>query len=71
MTTADSHQAEDTVTPSFETFYNDVYLDEHTHPANVALHIGGTIAGLAFILIVLAQSLGKVCTSHPHSPLVR
>jgi len=54
MTPSSSHQADKAAKPSFETFYHDVYLDEHTHPLNVALHIGGTLAGLAFVAAVLS-----------------
>lgn len=33
----------------FWEFYHGEYASEHKHPANVALHIVGTIAGLALI----------------------
>lgn len=38
----------------FQTFYRDVFLPEHRHPLNVALHIAGTLAGLAWIPLTLA-----------------
>lgn len=38
----------------FETFYREVFLPEHRHPLNVALHIAGTLAGLAWIPTTLA-----------------
>jgi hypothetical protein len=38
----------------FETFYREVFLPEHRHPLNVALHIGGTLAGLAWIPFALS-----------------
>lgn len=38
----------------FETFYTEVFLPEHQHPLNVALHIAGTLAGLAWIALTLA-----------------
>lgn len=31
----------------FGSFYRDHFIPEHSHPANVALHIFGTVAGLA------------------------
>ena len=38
----------------FSAFYRDVFLPEHRHPLNVALHIFGTLAGLAWIAVTLA-----------------
>jgi hypothetical protein len=38
----------------FKTFYREVFLPEHRHPVNVALHIGGTLAGLAWIPLALS-----------------
>ncbi len=35
--------------PSFSTFYVSVFLPEHRHSANVALHVIGTVAGLALL----------------------
>jgi hypothetical protein len=35
---------------AFDRFYREVYLPEHRHPANIALHIGGTLAGLGWII---------------------
>ncbi len=37
---------------SFWTFYDKVFLAEHTHPANVALHVVGTLAGLAYLITI-------------------
>jgi hypothetical protein len=39
---------------TFSTFYRDVYLPEHRQPLNVALHIFGTLAGLAWVAATLA-----------------
>jgi hypothetical protein len=36
--------------PSFSEFYELQYLSDHQHPANVALHIAGTIAGLTLLV---------------------
>ena len=62
----------------FETFYREVFLPEHRHPLNVALHIGGTLAGLAWIPVALsAPGLWKLSVllfpvvhapRHPGSP---
>ena len=41
---------------SFDRFYTEIYLPEHRHPANVALHIAGTIAGLAWLLLTLTAT---------------
>lgn len=40
--------------PPFSAFYRDVFLPEHRHPLNVALHIFGTLAGLAWIAAILS-----------------
>lgn len=34
----------------FSSFYQDHFIPEHSHPANIALHIVGTLAGLALIV---------------------
>jgi hypothetical protein len=41
----------------FNNFYRNHFLPEHTHPANVALHVFGTVAGIAFAIAVLASSM--------------
>ncbi len=39
----------------FLDFYQNVFLTEHQRPANVALHVFGTLLGLAFVVgVVLA-----------------
>ena len=45
-----------TITPpsqriGFNTFYKTVFLAEHRHPANIFLHVFGTLAGLAWLVI--------------------
>jgi len=42
---------------SFETFYREVFLQEHRQPVNVALHMLGTFTGLVFIVWVLSLPL--------------
>jgi hypothetical protein len=37
----------------FSRFYREVFLAEHTHPANIALHVLGTLASLAFVPLVI------------------
>ena len=39
--------------PSFMTFYRDHYFAEHSHPANIALHVAGTLLGLGLIAAAL------------------
>lgn len=41
-------------TRDFETFWRQVYLVEHRNPANVALHVAGTVAGVALVPLALA-----------------
>ena len=41
------------IEPTFDDFYRHVFLPEHRHPLNVALHIVGTIAGWAYVFAVL------------------
>ncbi len=40
---------------SFSGFYQQVFLPEHQHAGNVALHLLGTVAGLAFVAAVLVN----------------
>jgi hypothetical protein len=35
---------------AFETFYRTTYREDHKHPANRALHMIGTVAGLAMLV---------------------
>jgi hypothetical protein len=42
---------------SFAAFYRDVFLPEHRHPLNRALHIVGTLAGLAYVVWVFTWPL--------------
>lgn len=39
----------------FPAFYRQVFLPEHRHPANVALHVAGTLVGLGFLAAVAAR----------------
>jgi hypothetical protein len=38
---------------AFAGFYRDVFLPEHSHPVNVALHVLGTVAALAMLPVVV------------------
>lgn len=44
--------------PPFGTFYREVFGPEHRHPLNRALHIGGTLAGLAWVAWLLTWPPG-------------
>lgn len=57
MPSSHSVKTGDTARPTFEIFYREVFLEEHRHPVNVALHMLGTFAGLAFIAAVVALPL--------------
>ncbi len=35
---------------SFSSFYTQVFLPEHQHPLTVALHVAGTLLGLAWLI---------------------
>lgn len=49
----------------FRTFYREHFLAEHRHPANVALHVFGTAASAAFLVISLASSLPWLALLYP------
>lgn len=36
--------------PDFDSFYRDHFIPEHSHTANIVLHIFGTLAGLALLI---------------------
>ncbi len=44
---------------SFDVFYRDTFLPEHRHPANIVLHVAGTLAsaGLVIWAFVAGQPL--------------
>jgi hypothetical protein len=42
---------------SFDRFYREVFLPEHRHPVNRALHVAGTLAGLAWLGALAALPL--------------
>ena len=41
---------------NFERFYSEHFLPEHQHPVNVALHVLGTLLGLAFVPLALLSA---------------
>jgi hypothetical protein len=40
---------------TYADFYAGPYRTDHRHPANLALHMAGTLAGLALLLAAIAQ----------------
>jgi hypothetical protein len=42
---------------NFTEFYQNHYPAEHTVPANIALHMFGTAAGIALLLVVVAGTI--------------
>jgi hypothetical protein len=49
----------------FRAFYREHFLAEHRHPANVALHVFGTIASAAFLVAALASTLPWLALLYP------
>jgi hypothetical protein len=49
----------------FDTFYREVFLPEHRHPANVALHVAGTLAALALVSWALWRGPGWLALPFP------
>ena len=45
-----NHPQESPAPPSFSAFYTQVFLPEHQHPLTVALHVAGTLLGLAWLI---------------------
>ncbi len=43
--------------PAFREFYANHYLPDHQHPANVALHVAGTIGSAALAIAALASPM--------------
>jgi hypothetical protein len=50
---------------TFSDFYRSVFLPEHRHPANVALHVLGTVLGLALVPAALALGLPWLILAFP------
>jgi hypothetical protein len=48
----DAASRESAVRTNFSQFYREVFLPEHRQPANVALHVLGTVAGIVFLVWV-------------------
>jgi hypothetical protein len=49
----------------FATFYAQVFLPEHQHPANVALHVLGTVFSLVALWAVLAAGWPWLALLYP------
>lgn len=41
---------------SFDTFYRDHFLAEHSHPANLALHVAGAVGSALLVVWALASA---------------
>ncbi len=50
---------------TFSDFYRDTFLPEHTHPANIALHVFGTIISAVFAITVLPTSMPWLVLLYP------
>jgi hypothetical protein len=49
----------------FSDFYRTVFLPEHQHPLNVALHVVGTVAGTVWLPWVWMQGLPWLALLYP------
>jgi len=49
----------------FELFYQQEFLREHRHPANIAMHVLGTVLSAAFLGWVLTQSFWWAALLYP------
>jgi hypothetical protein len=49
----------------FREFYKQVFLPEHRHPANVALHVLGTMLGIVYAIGVLYLSSPWLLVAFP------
>jgi hypothetical protein len=38
----------------FDAFYREVFLPEHQHPLNIAMHVTGTLFGLTWLALALS-----------------
>ena len=51
--------------PAFREFYADHYLPDHQHPANVALHVFGTLASTVGLVAALASPMPWLALLYP------
>ncbi|MFM2398098.1 MAG: hypothetical protein RL341_255 [Pseudomonadota bacterium] len=49
----------------FDTFYRTVFLAEHRHPLNIALHVLGTLGGLAWLVAAPLMGLAWLVLLFP------
>ncbi len=49
----------------FRAFYRQVFLAEHQHAVNVALHVFGTIFGLIYLIAVVAKGQPWLALAFP------
>lgn len=59
------NKAQSPETLSFAAFYRTVFLAEHTHPMNIALHVAGTLLGTALIPWALFIELSWMILLYP------
>lgn len=50
---------------AFREFYTDHYLRDHKHPANVALHVAGTLGSATFVIVALASPMPWLALLYP------
>jgi hypothetical protein len=51
--------------PSFATFYRKHFLLEHRHPANIALHVGGTLLSAVWLIVTLLSAWPWLALAYP------
>lgn len=49
----------------FRDFYRQQFLPEHRHPANIALHVSGTVAGIVFAGAALMSAMPYLALLFP------
>lgn len=51
--------------PDFRDFYRDHFRAEHRHPANVALHVTGTLVSAAYLVAALVSPIPWLALLYP------
>jgi hypothetical protein len=66
MTTpASPHPPLHSTAKSFSGFYRQVFLPEHQHLGNIALHVGGTLGSIAFVVLMFFNATPWWALLHP------